>query len=196
MTQQEASYEGHHDQIEHSETPGETELPEFTVNDVWSLFDEGYGQEIQAGLIATVTMRHIDEILDEPWVEWRERINPITQVAEKAWIDTEYSRYFQEVERQYRDGGELTRNEFTGLATVRLQIPVGERQEITFTSVPTIRLVSSAASGQSEHELANSVRIISLLTRVPVNDLRQLYIGDYFVLRDEVNRLTPSPSSN
>ena len=71
MTQQEASYEGHHDQIEHSETPGETELPEFTVNDVWSLFDEGYGQEIQAGLIATVTMRHIDEILDEPWVEWR-----------------------------------------------------------------------------------------------------------------------------
>ena len=162
------------------------DLPEFTVNDAWAIFDEGYGDSIQSGLIALAVQRDIEEVLEEPWSEWDQET--------QEWKASEYGEAIAETRRQFSDEGKLVRNEFTGLAVYTLLRPVRDIEEIRFSGPASVRAVTNMAR-PGMHTLEESVIRLSHMTGVPVEILRNMYVGDYFALHEESERLTPAPSS-
>lgn len=162
-------------------------LPNFRVANLWQLFEEGYEDFLQAGLIALAMRCHIDEVNDSPMTVWDKeaQIFRPTQIAE----------YFQQVGGQFRDTGTLERNEFTGLATLHLKVPIEGYESVSFVTIPTPRDVALSAGGNVAHDLEKSALIISRTTRMPMDSIHKLYIGDYVTLREEADRLSSALSS-
>ena len=163
-------------------------LPLFTMDNVWHLYEESMADELQAGLIALALREDVNEVLEQPWSFWNKE--------EQSWEPTMYSKHFVEVFRQMNDKGEMVRNEFTGLATLKLKYPLHDPDltEIAFITIPTVSIVSEQALYTGDHELAHSLRMLSKITGKPMDLFRQLYIGDYTALREEADNLMPTPS--
>ena len=170
-------------------------LPLFIVDNVWHLFEESLDDQLHAGLISLALREDIIDVIDAPLSSWGDVVDDNTGVTTKAWIPTKYHKYFSEVQRQMQDGGELVRNDFTGLATIKLKYPLGDLKEISFINVPTVAYFSDIAIYTGDHQLMHTLRMISQSTGKTIDLLRQLYIGDYTALRQEFENLAPSPSS-
>ena len=116
-------------------------LPLFIVDNVWHLFEESLDDQLHAGLISLALREDIIDVIDAPLSSWGDVVDDRTGVITKAWIPTKYHKYFAEVQRQMQDGGELVRNEFTGLATIKLKYPLGDLKEISLHTSPDGRIL-------------------------------------------------------
>ena len=179
------------------------QLPDFTVAHLHRLCDEGYEDALSAGLVALALQCDIEDVLDSPMSIWQKSDDILGDDGEISvpgvmeWMPSEYSVYLGEVGRQFNDGGDLSRNNFTGLATVTLVKPLGDCTEIVFRGAPSARMVVTAANPVTyPHQLSIGLHMIASATGMATAKLMELYVGDYKVLEREINHLTPTPSSS
>lgn len=170
-------------------------FPKFYVADLTNLANEGYEEDLEVGLIALALQQDIVDIMDYPAMEWVYETNENGEPVNGRFQENVVGIGFQEISRQFTDGGDLERNPFTGMAVIHLKYPVEELTSISFQSIPTPKMVLDIAK-YDDHIINKSVRAVSMFTGVSMEKLQGLYIGDYMVLRDEVNLLTPTPSSD
>lgn len=172
-----------------------TEMPEFRVADMVHVFDMGYGDEVFAGLVAVAIERDVEDILSEPISVYVGKEDP--EADSIGWKTSPCGKMLVEARSQLLQGGEVARDNFTGLISLELAKPLPGKDKIRFRSAPSVKATLSVDKPlqMDEHPLSVSVRLLSQCTGETVSTIEQLFIGDYKKLQEEYDRLTPSLSS-